>query len=352
MKFTGLLLDQHDDSDLAVLQGVFKGREVPSLIKSASLLDAPSLHGISNESFALCAIDNGQLTRKFAMVDPAVTALSAVYFLETKDQLPEAAQKVAAANLIEGCVLHGIEPPVPLVKVAAGALPQTFVDISGQLPPIKVAQPGEGIQLDTQEKTAVACAWFDENHPDMHPRERHATAVPLLKQAKAQGVKASETLERYGSQTYAPSLKTAHVTRLNHLGQDDTDGQDLLNLLFDKAASVSPERFAEGLAEFDKGMNLDQYWDKGIPNPWYATFGQIKTAEYVFTDGNDRVTGSALLRLAQNPLLLKESFSGELVDGFMKNPVVVFDSLPLAQKKIIMRIATDQNSGGVNTRTA
>jgi hypothetical protein len=272
--------------------------------------------------------------------------------LETKDLLPESAQKVAAANLVEGCTFHGIEPPAILLKMAAATEVQTLVDISGQQPPLRVPAPGEGAVLDTPEKTAAACDWFDENVRLMHPQERHLTAVLLVKQASAQGIEVSEILGRYGSETYGPSLKLAYISRTEHLDQDDEAGHALLNFVIEKAASVSPEHFAEGLAEFDRGMGLDQYWDKGIPDPWFATFGQIKVAEYVFVDGNDRVTETALKRLAQNPILMRESFSTELVDGFTKAPVTIFDSLPLTQKKIIMRIASDTNTGGVNARTA
>lgn len=352
MNYTGVILDQNDDSEKALIQRLFPGDVAPDLIKSSSVLPQDKLKSLPNEAFALCAIDNGQLLRKFAMVDPGMTATSVIYFLSTKDLLPLSAQKLAAANLVEGCRFHELEPPAPLVELAKGAKPEAMIDISGLSAPIKVAAPGEGVSLDSQEKVAAACDYFDENWKQMHPKARHEVAVNLMKSASVHDVETSDLLQRYGSSTYAPSLRMAYETRKALLELDDTDSRTLLDSMFDKAASVHPERFASALAEFDRGMGFDQYWDltMGIPDPWFSTFGRTKVAEYVYVDGNDRVTATDLQRLAQNPLLLNEHFDEDIVKGFKNDPVTVFDSLPLPQKKVIMRVASDMHTGGTNHR--
>ncbi len=352
MDMTGLVLDQHDDTDKGVLGRIFPNGEMPALLKKAAILSEVQLSSLPNDAFALCVVDDGRLIRKFATIDPAATALSVVYFLDTKDQLPELAQKAAAANLVEACHLHDLGIPGPLASIAEGAQLEPVVDISGQAPPIKMAAPGEEVILDSHEKVASACEYLDEHFHEMHPRERHSIAVPIRKLAEQYKVSASDRVLRYGSENFAPSLKAAYQIRKDHLDQDDMEGLALMDGLFSKAASANPEKFAEALAEMDKGLGLNRYWDIGIPDPWYSTFGFYKTAEYVYQDGNDRVTGTDLERLAQNSILLNERFEADLVSAFKKDPITIFDSLPRPQKTVIARIASDQSTNGANLRHA
>jgi hypothetical protein len=125
-----------------------------------------------------------------------------------------------------------------------------------------------------------------------------------------------------------------------------------LNDLYKNASSSNPEDFAEALADFDVELGLDKYWDRGIPDPWFSTFGKIKFAEWAYVDGNDRVTAEDLQKLIQKPILLYEKFSKELVDALRKDPIGIFESLPAPERKTIMRIAAEQYSGGTNALTA
>jgi hypothetical protein len=346
----GLILDQHDDLDQSLLKRIFTQGEMPSLVKQAHILSEDQLAGLPNQAFALRAMQDGRFFRKFATVDRGTTALSVIYFLENKDHLPEEAQKFAAANLVQACDFHEMQPPKPLVDLAGAYQPDALIDISGKRPRTKVAAPGTNVVLDSQEKVAAACQYFEDNYGNMHPRERHLLAMPLLKAAEVHGADASETLQRYGAQDYAPSLRLGFTIRDQHLDQDDEIGHGLLKELFEKASSVEPHLFAEALAEWDKGMGFDQYWDRGVPDPWFSTFGQTKIAEYVYVDGVDRVTGTALQKMALNPILLYESFDSEIVEAFKKDPITIFESMPITHKRIMMRAAMDSYTGGVNTR--
>jgi hypothetical protein len=114
-KFAGVTVDYYDDRG-ETLRGKFPTPDaLPEMIKSANVQPKEEL---VNEDFALVMVDEGHVFRKFACVDPGTTAMSVVYFMEHGDKLPEAAQKLAAANLVQACLDHDIMPPAEMSKVA------------------------------------------------------------------------------------------------------------------------------------------------------------------------------------------------------------------------------------------
>lgn len=135
-RFAGVTYDWYDDQGLT-LKSKFPTREsLPDIIKTATIQPK---EGLANEQFALVMIDNGGVFRKYACNDAGTTAMSAVYFMEHGDKLPEEAQKLAASNLIQACLRHGIRPPAPMVKVARTALVKRL--LGGLLPQTSKAMP-------------------------------------------------------------------------------------------------------------------------------------------------------------------------------------------------------------------
>jgi hypothetical protein len=121
---TGSVIDFYDDPSGTVLKTKLAYAQLPDYIRQADYQSEEKLAALPDDAFALVMVDQGQKIRKFACVDKGNTALSALYFLENKDKLPEEAQKVAAANLVEYCQAFQIEPPWQLHKVATRA--ETF----------------------------------------------------------------------------------------------------------------------------------------------------------------------------------------------------------------------------------
>lgn len=114
--YAGVTLDWYDDN-LATLKAKFPAaHQLPDIIKEA---DVRPSHQVPNEQFALVALNNGYVLRKYACHDPGTTAMSVIYFMEHGDKLPDEAQKVAAANLHNACVEHDLTPPASLTKVAS-----------------------------------------------------------------------------------------------------------------------------------------------------------------------------------------------------------------------------------------
>lgn len=113
-------LDFYDDPSGSVLKGRLTSIDaVPDFIKTAERMDEETLNKLPDDVFALVALDGGRKMRKFACVDKGNTALSVIYFMENKDQLPIEAQKTAAANLITACGWYDLAPPAELEKVAS-----------------------------------------------------------------------------------------------------------------------------------------------------------------------------------------------------------------------------------------
>lgn len=115
---TGTIIDFYDDPMGSVLKTKVAHAQLPDYVRSAEYQTELKLASLPDDAFALIMVDNGKAMRKFACVDKGNTALSVLYFMETKDKLPEEAQKVAAANLFGYCLAFGIEPPAQLEKIA------------------------------------------------------------------------------------------------------------------------------------------------------------------------------------------------------------------------------------------
>lgn len=136
-KLSGLVLDFYDDPDREVLKAL--GAALPGgherleeVTKTAHILSDDERDRLPDDTFALVLLDGDVSLKKFAMADRGNTQLSIAYFLQTRDRLPEEAQKVAARNLCTACGWYGLEPPEELQKVALS--PMTLLSAGLVLP--------------------------------------------------------------------------------------------------------------------------------------------------------------------------------------------------------------------------
>ena len=343
------ILDVYDDLSGSVLTRLIPDREnIPRFIKEASRAGSES----PDEDYALLLVSpGGEKKRKYACVDAGNTALSVLYFLEQKNTLPHEMRKVAAHNLALACRRHGMQPPVLLEKQAEGMEPEaegfpaivhfeeSYLD---EVPPERTARfkTASGVPLDTRGDVEAAIQYFQEEAPYIHPRERRGLALPIEKRASALSIQVPLDLTRYAGDSYAPDLQAQLEARKNLLGEEG----ELYSLLVKQASKMSPDVFAEALASLDTQTGLSDYWDGYVPDPYYTTFYKKAEGEFEYSDGADKVTGTDLQRLARNDYsLLCKQFPRDLVDGFVKNPIPIFKSLPQTQRKIIMRMAQDNN---------
>jgi hypothetical protein len=361
-RFSGTTLDFYDDRG-ATLKALFPAVEqIPDLIKEA---DVKPKEKLPNDAFALIMEDEGHIFRKFACNDAGTTAMSAIYFMEHGEKLPEEAQKVAASCIVEACTRYGLMPPEAVIKVAEQAWQerQPMVPVTGQTPAskTKLARPTDDkdyavilpdgsrhYPIDTWDRVKTAEGYFQEEQIRMQPEIRRQFAVKLASKCYELGYPLDADIFEAGSTEYASAghIKASLEMRKTACAPDGGD-REFLDELFEKVGSVQPEVFAETLRRFDVQTGLHQGWDHIILDPWASTFGIEKVAKVVWESGADRVTLDQLKNLSQNQhLVLQDLFNEQFVKEFLKDPEAIFNSMPDPQKKILARLANDVASSG------
>jgi hypothetical protein len=200
--------------------------------------------------------------------------------------------------------------------------------------------------LDNYEQVKMASSYFDEYGRRMSPENRHTYCVNLVKRASELNIQVSDIIQRYGSEDYAPDeeIKAAFDARRNIL-VDDVEKLVLMELE-EKRAMIDPDLFCMTLEEFDKVAGLSYHYDSYIPDPYYSTYGVKVAEDYSFVNGNDMITEMDLIRFGKTShKSIVTSFGDDFANEFRKDPVGIFKSLPLSQKKMIMHMANDNAPG-------
>lgn len=264
-----------------------------------------------------------------------------------------------------------------------GSTPQRFpqaghlrptVDVSNHAPPTRVVEkqasilavPSQGkYPLDSYEQVKRASAYFDEYRGHMSPAMRHEFATNLVARADDLLIPVSEEARKYGSAGFAPEheIKAAFDARRLEL-DENAEALALLaqvekvarfrmwkNEHGEKIAHVdSPAFVVELLTEFDKVAGLNHRYDRGVPDPFYSIYGFEKSAsdDAAWSDliGNAYVTAADLKRLAKvGALSLKQTFGEDFQKEFLKDPVGIYGSLPVDQKKMLINMANTTQPG-------
>jgi hypothetical protein len=81
-------------------------------------------------------------------------------------------------------------------------------------------------------------------------------------------------------------------------------------------------------------------------DPYYSTFGFQKVAEesdeWSDVVGNYQITAKELKTFALAQWMrLQKQFGLEFAEEFRKDPIAIYKSLPVDQKKLIIRLATE-----------
>ena len=268
----------------------------------------------------------------------------------------------------------------PPTKVQATSLPQPrhlhpTVDITNKEPPRLLSEKKASIfALPTQEKypldsyvqVKAASAYFDTYVRHMQPPARREFAENLVKRAHALDIQVSDLARKYGAEDFAPEdeIKQAFDARRIEVAHDE----DILKLLgavekvarfrmwkeasAGEAEALTADVVVDLLTEFDKVAGLDRAYDSSVPDPYYSIYGFDKTAGADFSEviGNETVTEADLKRLARiAAATVKTTFGHDFQESFLEDPVGIFKSLPLDQKKMLMRMANSTQPGAERT---
>lgn len=201
--------------------------------------------------------------------------------------------------------------------------------------------------IDGYDQVKTASVYFNENWKDLPHRDRHKYCVKLAARMEQLGMDVPENVARYGSTTYAADVDSYVEARRSYVLEES---HDALDMLLEKRAQVSPNVFAEALAEFDKLNNLNWHWDAQVADPWFTTFGpsieKLAAADWHYTEGGTRIREEDLEVLARNGHeRLCKSFGAEFAKEFCKSPKTFFEALPAPNKLILARLASDRHAG-------
>jgi hypothetical protein len=214
--------------------------------------------------------------------------------------------------------------------------------------------------LDSYTQVKAASAYFDEYHRMMEPEDRHTFAVHLLQRATPLEIAVSAIAQDYGQTKYASDshIEACLGQRFLLLAPHAEGGQEPVKVasahaiglyqgLLTNRPILAPDVFARTLAGIDKIAGLDEYWDQDVVDPFASTFA--KNAEEDATKdalvvGNEYMSLQALRHFVmQKPDVLRRKFSEEFVNEFQADPKGIFESLPMDQKLVIMRIVNSAN---------
>jgi len=212
---------------------------------------------------------------------------------------------------------------------------------------------GSRYPLDSYEQVKQASAYFEEYGERLEPGDRHEYCSNLVKRARDMRVMLPVNIMKYGSEKLAsPSeFQAAIDMRRNVLDSDEK--AVLLQKVAGYYGKIDPELLRGLLGEFDKIAGIDHLYDEAVYDPFYSTYGQVKTAsdedsveEFSDIIGNLYVTGKQLAAFAATEYKqVKGIFGGDMANEFIKDPIAIYKSLPVDQKKMIIRMATENAPG-------
>jgi hypothetical protein len=208
---------------------------------------------------------------------------------------------------------------------------------------------GDKYPIDSYMQVKQASDFFTTYGKRLEPVERHEFCSNLVKRAGDLRIQLPEVIRKYGSEKYASvhEIELALDTR-RALLQMDQEACELLDKVAEAIPVMPPSDFCTVLGNFDQAYDLDHYYDSDVMDPYYSTYGFIKNAEdekatFADTIGNMHVTAADLDKLKNNKAWLTKTFGEDFCEEYCKDPVDIYKSMPVEQKKLIMRMATENS---------
>jgi len=351
------IYDIYDDGGAILQRYIPDPADIPEFVKTAERVG----HDAHTNMYALVMVEDGRTLKKFATADRGNTWLSSLYFAETHVNLPEDAQKVAAAHLSDACVEFDIDPPDILIALAGDGVSSNLVSVTGARLPVKVAsatvedsdyaivrEDGSSYYpLRNAVDVTTAMHYFDEHASSFIPRERREYAVKVAQVAERHGVAITEKISKHAGASWNPALEghlTSRYLCLSNMAAPVGIKERLVKLSHAQETST-PEEFSTALERFDLDAGLAPLWDRHLADPWTATFGIEKEASTnkTYSVGGADVSGDSIRDLARRPNRLGDLFGEKVAQAFSEDPLAQFEAMPLPQKKLIAQLAAAPN---------
>lgn len=425
-KFRDLSLDIGSDSGFKKLAEIMKEPEVRSKFKDLDVLDPEDLKMLPDSDFALIHYDkDNNKIRRFPCPDISNTIVSALYLLKSKENIPAAAGKIAAAVLSlkidqfldairnsrnsNDSTLSALENKIDrdAVNSLGNLLDNEFncwslkyndpSNIYREIGDTMENKIDEKLKSDTatkkearsklsdndfvfvSEKNGVKhrlfpitnkeellkqAAYFDQNYKQFHIEHRNTFAKKLRDKAAEYKVRLNtQTISKYASNEWCPTAYECLKNRINQLKgvrviynektaeyeaemiADDTRSQALVGYmkLAEHIGDMNIDKYAHTLYLLDKASGLDKGYGKTIRDPYASTYKQaaFNTSDLVAPLNNLSTVFMGKTINANDLMNLDIGSLGGMIDQstfdeLMKDPIAVFNSLPIPYKSVII----------------
>jgi hypothetical protein len=361
------------DDQFALFRKALNGGAPPEFVKTAQLLTVSEREQLPDHCFALIMQEQGETLRKFACVDAAHVAVSAVYLDKLASTLPKEAVSKAANNLCLACRRFSMEVPERLRKLAAERrtvihadnapfLEKAAAEVSGQWDPYvttterwpvaRMEKTGASVHIrgaecpvNTLGQVKTAAARFEAAQRVLHPRDKRQLAVTLRTKLAEFGVEPEpeSSVAALSGDALRPDdeLVRALTQRAELWSPEEAGPASAMAVeLLEQKDSLSPDELAEALATLDISTGLDQYWGSKLTSPWEALLNEYHAPEETTwdVDGAPVTAGDLAAIVAANGEQISATLGPDVLDGLTSDPETVFPSLPLDVKKAIVAL--------------
>jgi hypothetical protein len=351
IKLSNQVLDVHDD---VLGEGIQK---LAAKAPNVSVMPISERVGLHDKDFALSIITKtANKLNKYPVSDRDATWLSNEYFDMNGHKLPEGAQKVAAWNIKKACRKFDIKPS-PLVEKLAQESKCNIYCENGSLQKVdKVIEPDLSkfaaideiaenythaqFAFSTPLHLKLACAFFERQHEKIPSHLRHKYAAQIQRRSRELGLGVQTgAVGKYASDHYSP-LVDAHLSARASLLDSDNENRGRLEKIAGMKKALSPSHFAQVLHAFDKKAGLNRYYGGALTDPFMATFRQMSDPY-----AGQRIKLASARDLSQEDLKnivgtrfdkIAEYFGKTIAEEMRKDPMAIFESLPMDAKEIIV----------------
>ena len=218
--------------------------------------------------------------------------------------------------------------------------------------------------ITNKEELLKQAAYFDENYKQFHMEHRNTFAKKLRDKAAEYKVRLNtQTISKYASNEWCPTAYECLKNRINQLKGvrviynektaeyeaemivDDTRSQALLGYmkLAEHIGDMNIDKYAHTLYLLDKASGLDKDYGKTIRDPYASTYKQaaFNTSDLVAPLNNLSTMFMGKTINAKDLMNLDIGSLGGMIDQstfdeLMKDPIAVFNSLPIPYKSVII----------------
>ncbi len=356
LKLANQVIDVYDDVSFS---GLIK---LAKLAPDVHVMSAAERAELDDTDFALCMITKkASKLNKFPIDTRDNTWLSNEYFEQNCERLPKVAAETAAYHIKQACGKFGVAAKPAVVGMAKEASSNVYYESSTERLVKKASYQEVSLEkianvqeigdnythaqfaMSTPAHVKVASKYFAEKLDKIPMEQRHKYAAAIQRRAHELGMPPQGgAVIKYASDHYS-GLVDAHLrSRASLLEVADPEHKEYLGKLASAKKELTPSQFAQALHGFDKKAGLTRYYGGFLTNPYEATFAgepdqyagyRTKVANQDM--GSDEIKALATAKYAR----IKEYFGHSLADELKKDPVPIFDSLPMDAKQILVGIA-------------